>query len=179
MDLNAFLGTVRASTLFNYFYHFTDKKNLASVRARGLLCTKELRRLGIFEKVAPGGDAASQASDTKNGTDQYVCLCFTNTHPMCHVASHRNVDPIDPTWLSINPEIIKEKGVMITDAPSNQNGVAPQDPTAALDNLHLDAIYKFIDWGEHPEAHAQRIIAEKYEILVPKQVVVDYIVQGL
>ena len=179
MDLDVFLTKVRASALFNYFYHFTDKNNLNSVRERGLLCTKELRRLGIFKRVVPGGDAASQASDTKNGTDQFVCLCFTNTHPMCHVASHRDVDPIDPTWLSINPEIIKAKGVLITDAPSNQSGVVPQNPSAALDNLHLDAIYNFIDWGKHPEAYAQRIIAEKYEILVPTQVVVDYIVRGL
>jgi ssDNA thymidine ADP-ribosyltransferase, DarT len=176
MELDAFLTKVRASTQFNYFYHFTDKKNLDSVRERGLLCTKELRRLDIFKTVVPGGDATSQASDTKNGTDKYVCLCFTNTHPMCHIASQRG---IDPTWLSINPDVIKAMGVKIADAPSNQNGVVPQDPSAALDNLHLDAIYNFIDWGENPEAHAQRIIAEKYEILVPKQVVVDYIVKGL
>jgi hypothetical protein len=69
-------------------------------------------------------------------------------------------------------------GSMNTSA-SNQNGVVLQDPSAALDNLHLDPIYNFINWDEHPEAHDQRIIAEKYEILVPKQVAIDYIVQGL
>src|SRR6266481_3725253 len=101
MDLDAFLTTVRSSKQFNHFYHFTDKKNLGSIRERGLLCTSELRRLGIFDNVVPGGDATSLASDTRNGIDQYVCLCFTKNHPMCHVASERGVDPI---YLSINPD---------------------------------------------------------------------------
>jgi hypothetical protein len=95
---------------------------------------------------------------------------------MFHRASERGVDPI---YLSINPEIIKADGVMITDAPSNQNGVVPQPPSAALDNLHLDVIYNWIDWGLHPEARDRSIIAEKYEILVPKKVATSYIVEGL
>jgi ssDNA thymidine ADP-ribosyltransferase, DarT len=176
MELDAFLTTVRASKQFNHFYHFTDKKNLESIRARGLLCTSELRKLDILKDVVTGGDAASLASDAQNGVDQYVCLCFTKNHPMCHVASGRGVDPV---YLSINPDVIKEKGVMITDAPSNQAGVVPQPASVALDNLHLDTIYQWIDWKLHPEAYDRRIIAEKYEILVPKQIAVAYMVEGL
>ena len=176
MELDAFLTTVRSSKQFNHFYHFTDKKNLDSIRARGLLCTRELRRLGIFANVVTGGDATSLASDAQNGIDQFVCLCFTTSHPTCYRASQRGVDPV---YLWIDPDVIKEAGVKITDAPSNQNGVIPQAPSAALDNLHLDAIYEWIDWTEHPEAHDQRIIAEKYEILVPKRIALAYIVGGL
>jgi hypothetical protein len=51
MELDEFLRTVRASKQFNYFYHFTDKKNLDSIRARGLLSTRELRRLGLLKTV--------------------------------------------------------------------------------------------------------------------------------
>jgi hypothetical protein len=86
---------------------------------------------------------------------------------------------INAVYLSINAEIIKEAGVMITDAPSNQNGVVPQAASTGLDNLHLDPIYQWIDWDLHPEARDQRIIAEKYEILVPKQIAVAYITGGL
>jgi hypothetical protein len=150
MDLDVFLTRVRSSKQLNYFYHFTDKKNLDSIRARGLLCTSELRRLGILKDVITGGDENSLASDTKNGIDKYVCLCFTTNHPMSYRAKERGVDPV---YLSINPDIIKSNGVMITDAASNQSGVIPQAASAALDNLHLDVIYQWIDWGVDPDAH--------------------------
>jgi hypothetical protein len=57
--------------------------------------------------------------------------------------------------------------------------VVPQDPSAALDTLHLDCVYQFIGWDVHPEAHDHRIIAEKYEILVPTSIATNYIVRGL
>ena len=88
MDLGAFLKTVGASTQHKRFYHFTDKKNLDLIRKHGLLSTSELKRRNLFTGVTPGGDANSQASDYATGTDQYVCLCFTNNHPMCHVAQN-------------------------------------------------------------------------------------------
>jgi hypothetical protein len=95
---------------------------------------------------------------------------------MCFRATERGLDPI---YLSINPELIKAPGVMITDAPSNQNGVLPQPASTALDNIHLDVIYNWIDWNVHPDARDRRIIAEKYEILVPKKIAAAYIVNGL
>src|SRR6202051_2239412 len=161
MNLDAFLKTVRASKQFNYFYHFTDKKNLDSIRARGLLSASELRRLGLIKKVVTGGDAVRLATDIQKGNDQYVCLCFTKNHPMCFVASQRGVDPIEPTWLSINPDVIKLPDVMVTDAPSNQNGVVLQEPSQALDTMHLDAIYQWIDWSLNPDARGPRILAAK------------------
>jgi hypothetical protein len=70
MKLDNFLSMIRASNQFNHFYHFTDKKNLDSIRKRGLLSTSELRRRDIFKNVVPGGDEASLASDARNGVDQ-------------------------------------------------------------------------------------------------------------
>ena len=97
------------------------------------------------------------------------------TYPMCHVVGQRGVDPV---WLFINPEVIKLPRVMITDAASNQNGVVPQAASPALDNLHLDFIYQRTDWTK-PEVYARRVAAEKYEVLVPQEVAVAYIVKGL
>jgi len=88
MDLEQFLATrVRGSTQQRHFFHFSDRKNLPSIKKHGLLSTSELRRLGLFKDVTPGGDTNSQESDHKTGTDQYVCLCFTDNHPMSYVAS--------------------------------------------------------------------------------------------
>lgn len=97
----------------------------------------ELRRLGLFKDVTPGGDTNSQESDHKTGTDQYVCLCFTDNHPMSYVAStgDRNLEPV---YLSIDPEVIKRPGVMITNAASNQGGVERVAAAQALDGLDLE-----------------------------------------
>lgn len=176
MDLDQFIRRVRASNQFDHLYHFTDKKNLPSIKQRGLLCTSDLRKLGLFDQVVPGGDSNSLISDVKAGTDQYVCLCFTSNHPMCFRAAERGLDPV---YLSINPEIIKAPGVMVTDAPSNQNGVVPVLAAQGLDNLHLDCIYNWIDWSQNPGVRGQRILAEKYEILVPRAVATSYILKGL
>jgi hypothetical protein len=141
------------------------------------LCTAELKRQGLFDKVAAGGDANSQASDHASGTDEYVCLCFTSNHPMCHVAVNEG-RIVDPIYLQIDPEIIKVNGVMITSAPSNQKGVERIVAAEALDGLDLDVLYTWMEWKQ-PEIHARLSVAEKYEILVPKEVPIKYILQGL
>jgi hypothetical protein len=177
MDLGTFLQKVQASAQHKRFYHFTDKKNLDSIRKHGVLCTAELRRQGIFKAVTPGGDANSQASDRASGTDQFVCLCFTSNHPMCHIAQN-DERKLDPVYLQIDPEIIRDAGVMITNAPSNQNGVQKIAAATALDNLDLDVIYNWMQWND-PPILARLKVAEKYEILVPQQVALKYLVGGL
>lgn len=140
MDLEAFLANhVRTSSQHRRFYHFTDRKNLGSIRAHGLLSARELKRLNLFEQVATGGDANSLATDMVKGTDDYVCLCFTTSHPMHYIV--RTQRGLDPVYLHISPEVIKHPGVMIANAPSNQNGVVPQAADLALDALDLEVLY--------------------------------------
>jgi hypothetical protein len=177
MDFDVFLRTVRGSALQTRFFHFTDKKNLDLIRANGLLSTAELRRRNMLGNVKTGGDANSLQSDHNTGTDQYVCLCFTTSHPMCYVAQ-TDERKLDPVWLGIDPEIIKADGVMLTNAPSNQGGVEKVPAAQALDALDLHVIYNRTDWGV-PEIYARRVVSEKYEILIPKSVAKKYIVSGL
>jgi ssDNA thymidine ADP-ribosyltransferase, DarT len=138
MDLDKFLATVRASQLQKCLFHFTDKQNLASIRKHGLLSTAELRRRGLFGDVKAGGDINSQQSDRNKGTDKFVCLCFTASHPMYYRAQSRGIDPV---YLQIDPEIVKVAGVMITNAPSNQGGVERVPAAEALNGLDLHVIY--------------------------------------
>ena len=62
------------------FYHFTDTRNLPSIRAHGLLSMRELRQRGIV--VTPGGNDWSLDADQRSGMDGYVHLCFFKGHPM-------------------------------------------------------------------------------------------------
>jgi len=177
MDLEQFLAErVRVSGQHRRFYHFTDRTNLDSIRGRGLLSTRELRRLNLFGNVNTGGDENSLASDIAKGTDQFVCLCFTTGHPMPYIA--RTQRGLDPVYLHISPEVIKLPGVMITNAPSNQKGVDRVIARDALDGLDLDVIYKRTDWSDSA-IQARLQVAEKYEILVPTGVPLAAIIHGL
>ncbi|MGJ5208615.1 DarT ssDNA thymidine ADP-ribosyltransferase family protein [Bradyrhizobium sp. HKCCYLR20261] len=139
MDLPTFLrDTLGTSPQHRRFYHFTDRKNLDSIRASGLLCTYELRRRNMLGNVTTGGDSNSLASDIASGTDRYVCLCFTTGHPMTYIA--RTQRGLDPVYLHINPNVLLLPNVMITAAPSNQTGVAKVAAASALDNLDLEVI---------------------------------------
>jgi hypothetical protein len=177
MDLETFLVQhVRGSVQHRRFYHFTDRKNLESIRKHGLLCTSELRRLKLLANVATGGDENSLATDMAKGTDKFVCLCFTTNHPMHYIA--RTQRGLDPVYLHVSPEVIKFPDVMITDAPSNQDGIVPQAAGGALDNLDLEVIYKRTDWKQ-AEIRGRLLKAEKYEILIPSHVPVAAIIHGL
>jgi hypothetical protein len=99
----------------------------------------------MMDNVVTGGDATSLASDARNGTDQFVCLCFTSNHPMVYVAAN-DERKLDAVYLQIDPTVITLPGVKVANAPSNQNGVIPELATTGLGALDLEIIYKRTDW---------------------------------
>lgn len=174
MDLEGFLTKhVRPSAQHTCFYHFTDEANLALICKHGLLSTRQLRATNMFKAVTPGGDTNSLNSDLANGTDNYARLCFTQNHPMAYAAAN-DARQRNFTYLRVNPEIIKQPGVMITNAPSNQNGVIPIAAAPGLDTLDLEIIYTWKDWNI-PTFKNRIDIADKYEILVPISVPANFI----
>lgn len=100
------------------FYHFTDRKNAASIREHGgLYSLAVLRAMGI-EIPAPGGNDWSHDADEMKGLDQYVHLCFRPNHPMEYVAC-QDGRISDRVYLQIHPDILQIKGVMFTADVSN------------------------------------------------------------
>jgi hypothetical protein len=65
------------------FYHFTDTRNLPSIKAHGGLLPWSQIRGNV---VAPGGNDWSHDADAIKGQDNYVHLCFLPEHPMEFVA---------------------------------------------------------------------------------------------
>ena len=67
-------------------FHFTDRRNLPSIKATGgLFSYARLKEMNI-EIPAPGGKDWSHDADAYKSVDRYVHLCFRPTHPMEHVA---------------------------------------------------------------------------------------------
>jgi hypothetical protein len=173
MGLDEFLlGYVQRSPQHRVFYHFTDSRNIASIRQRGLWSTRRLRESGV-EIPAPGGNEWSQDADESCGMDAFVHLCFTKGHPMAHLAvQDGRIQNLQ--YIPVRPDVIKLPGVMLTDAVANKSGVIPGRPGEMLDQLDLAVIYTWTDW-RNPAVNARLQAADRYEILVPDCVPRSYL----
>lgn len=155
------------------FYHFTDRRNAASISERGgLYSLVALREMGI-EIPAPGGNDWSHDADEMKGLDRYVHLCFRPNHPMEYVARQdRRI--ADSVYLQIHPDILRIKGVMFTADVSNKAGVEVIPLADALEIIDFKVLYTRTDWSD-PEVQQRLRQAEKYELLVPNHVPMKYI----
>lgn len=157
----------------NYFYHFTDTRNLPLIRESGLLSMRfqrEQQRVAI----APGGNDWSQDADRRSGMDGYVHLCFFNDHPMEWIA--RQQGRIEQSvFLKISPQVLRSPGTMIVDTVSNRADADPKPAESMISKLDLKVIYTRTDWKD-PVVQERLRTAKKYEILIPNQIAKDLIV---
>jgi ssDNA thymidine ADP-ribosyltransferase, DarT len=155
-----------------HFFHFTDTRNLPSIRQHGLLSMAQLRT-GVGSLVAAGGNDWSFEADRRSGMDRYVHLCFFNEHPMEWLARQENRIE-STTFLQVIPSILGLPGVLITDAVSNKADVLPLPANEMIGKLDLEVIYQRTDWRD--KMVQQRLkIARRYEVLVPNQVALEYV----
>ncbi|MCI1682849.1 MAG: DUF4433 domain-containing protein [Bacteroides sp.] len=66
----------------NCFYHFTDRRNLNSIKKYGCLFSWKYCKEQSIQIEKQGGDYLSQERDLKMGLDDYVRLSFCSDHPM-------------------------------------------------------------------------------------------------
>jgi ssDNA thymidine ADP-ribosyltransferase, DarT len=153
-------------------YHFTDLRNIASIRKHGgVWSLAKLVEKGI-EIPAPGGNKWSHDADGYKGLDEYVHLCFRPVHPMEYEARHREEEPIEETiFLRISRDILLKEGVLFTADVSNKVGVDTCSLEEAEDLLDVPILY-----ATPSKSNTKRMLAaEKCEILVPDHVPLEMI----
>lgn len=146
-------------------YHFTDRRNLDSIRAQGgLHPLSDLVKKGV-NIPAPGGNQWSRDADELKGMGRYVHLCFRSNHPMEFLA--RQDGRIgDSIFLEVHPSVMQFPGVMFTPDVSNKAGVQAVSIAQAAELIDFEVLYTRTDWSD--QAIQQRLKqAEKYEVLVP------------
>ena len=122
---------------------------------------------------APGGDANSQLSDTRNGMDGYVHLCLFNQNPMEYRA--RQDGRIQSScFIEIDRDVLRLDGVRFTSAMANQNGISPLTIEQATSEMDFSAVYEHMEW-RIPDQMQRVLTARKYELLVPSYVPLRYI----
>lgn len=155
------------------FYHFTDRRNVASIRERGGLYSLASAREMEIEILAPGGNEWSHEADQSKGLDRYVHLCFRPHHPMEYVA-RRDGRIANSVYLQVHPDILDLEGVLFTAEVSNKSGVAAVPLVEAWGVIDFEVLYTRTDWSD-PEVRQRLTLAEKYELLVPNHVPMKYI----
>lgn len=176
MTVDQLIETIRKSRQHRHLYHFTDRKNLPSIKKKGLVSKKRMRAEGWWP-VAPGGNKLSHDLDTHLGIDRYVSLCFTNGHPMLHQAKKKGRLK-DSVYLKISPEIIKAAGTLISFGvanAANARHVPVPEAVREFDVKYLEVLYNWTNWSD-PEVNRRLQTAQKFEILVPDIVPKDMIV---
>ena len=171
MTVEQFIELMKAHRV-DSFFHFTDTRNLDSIRRHGLLSMKELKAAGI--KPITGGNDWSLEADAHAGMDAFVHLCFVPDHPMEYIA--RKEKRIEQSkFIRVSPEILRIDGVRLTTDVSNKSGIMPLPVDEGLALLDHKAMYTRLNFKD-PEQLARRQAAEKYEILVPDRVTADLLI---
>jgi hypothetical protein len=158
-------------------YHFTDRRNLDSIREHGALMSLEMLEAAKVKVEAPGGDAASQATDKSKGMDRFVHLCLHQNHPMAYVAK-RSGRLGDLIYLEIERSVLYEDGVRFVPGMANTTGIEDYALTDAASQgmlVDVETLNSRIPWNIFPEARERRVRAEKFEILVPGFIPLDRI----
>jgi hypothetical protein len=176
VTLPTFKQRLAGGHIYQSVYHFTDAKNIPSIAQHGILSKKEASRRGIVVAMR-GGNQWSNDADIMKGLEDYVNLCFTMSHPMCHIA-HMDGRIPNPLYLPISADVLEIPGVKITLAVANKSGTKLLDVEDGLSQLDLDVLYTRTNWSD-PAIQARLTASEKCEILVPKVVPVELIKRKL
>lgn len=154
-------------------YHFTDRRNLDSIREHGGLYPYSLHTANGIAAAAPGGNDWSHDADRASGVDGDVHLCFRNNHPMEYVA-RQDERIADTIYLQVSAVVLQWPGVRFTGDVSNKSGVSAIPIADAQAVLDFEVLYTRTDWGD-PAIQSRLKQAEKCEVLVPHVIPLELI----
>lgn len=149
-------------------YHFTDQKNLPSIRINGGLYSWSHCESNDIYIARPGGNQVSRSLDRKNGLEDYVRLSFVKKPPMYHVAK-RDGRVRNPVILEVSPEVILWELTLFSDGNATASrariGGEPED----FRRIRFD-ILRQSDWTDECEKHYWQA-----EVLVKTYIPLRYI----
>jgi len=80
-------------------------------------------------------------------------------------------------FLDIDPKVLQATGVKFVPGLANTTGIAIYDLDDALAAgiVDVEPLYKWISWAIFPDVYRRRVLAEKFELLVPDFIPLDRI----
>jgi len=151
----------------NYFWHFTDKSNLESIRKYGIQSLWFINHSGIKVKHY-GANELSHKIDYEKNLDLFVHLSFIKDHPMYWIAKKEG-RIVDPVWLKIDLKVLYLTEAYFSDTIANKNGA----------NIYSFNKIRILDFKDmfNDDFNIKKE-ARKAEILV-KRIVKPYYIKGV
>ncbi len=149
-------------------FHFTDSRNLESIRKHGLLSTHEITGKAI--DAITGGDVSSLGIDRHKGFDRYVRVSFCRSHPMSHVAKQRGSIQ-ELRILTVCPTVLLRDGVKLADRVATDNEANIGLVDEMVPQMDLTATYQYLEWKDAGN-RARRNAAEKWEAMIPGAILI-------
>lgn len=128
-EANNILNHLRSHGV-RYLYHFTDRKNLQSIRRRGGLLSWKYCEDHNITIPNPGGGTLSRNLDRRHRLEDYVRVSFCDDHPMAYRCHQEGADLV---LLRISIDVATFKNTIFSDmnATDNNHSKGP-----SLDDLY-------------------------------------------
>lgn len=149
-----------------YFYHFTPRVNLQSIRNHGGLYSWKYCEEHNWKIPFPGGDETSRGLDRRHGLEDYVRLSFCDDHPMAYRLRDKNL-----VLLKIKVDVAWLQGTLFSDINAASNSHTHAQGLAGLNRVDFRAVKRHrvgrtdLDFGPHQaEVLVKTHIPSKYII---------------
>lgn len=149
-------------------FHFTDTRNLPSIRTHGILSRKVMKDIGV-RPVAFGGDDLSQGLDDLAGFDEYVHLCLFDDHPVAYKA-RKDGRLLIVRYLPISKNVLGSDGVLFCAGVSIKKEMTTVSFQKAMGDVDFSIAEEAFDWGDLCSRQARL-----WEILVPSRIRLDLV----
>ena len=135
-DYASFMQVLRENGIV-YLYHFTDRRNLASIRKHGgLYSWAYCGSHGITIPYA-GGNSSSRNNDCRYGLQDYVRLSFCTDHPMMWRLRQQGYDLV---LLKIKVDAAVFAGTMFSDMNATDGMHSHGESLADLKRVRFSAV---------------------------------------
>lgn len=102
----------------HYFFHFTDRRNLDSIKEKGGLYSWKYCIENNIDIPYPGGDNTSRSLDVKHGLSDYVRLSLCDDHPMQWRLEEEGADIV---LLRVKIDVAGLEGTLFSDINATDN----------------------------------------------------------
>lgn len=150
-----------------FFYHFTDRKNLQSIKKLGGLYSWNYLESNNLNYVNSGGNQESRSLDRRRNLQDYVRLSFSDNLPM---KWHREQEGYDIVLLKISLSIINDD-MLVSDINATDTNCNFSNGYKGLDIVDYQAVKKGICYRTDPLFKKKQA-----EILIKSKVPSEYII---
>lgn len=122
-----------------YLYHFTDKRNIPSIKRHGGLFSWQYCDTHGIKIPSPGGIGFGRNLDQRYGLEDYVRLSFCKEHPMKYIAM-KDGRIQNPVVLLIDVEVIYLNETLFSDMNATKTGHNTGGTIDDLNKVRFDIV---------------------------------------